>query len=58
MPRRSSQGKAPGNGGGGPVTVNGWTCQGFPTPELLKTGKTSKCVKAGIEILAVLKTPS
>ena len=51
-------GKAPGNGGGGPVTVNGWTCQGFPTPELLKTGKTSKCVKDGIEILAVLKTPA
>jgi hypothetical protein len=52
------QGKAPGNGGGGPVTVNGWTCQGFPTPELLKTGKTSKCVKGSTEILAVLKTPA
>ena len=50
-------GKAPGNGGGGPVTVNGWTCQGFPTPELLKTGKTSKCVKDGTEILATLKAP-
>jgi len=52
------QGKAPGNGGGGPVTVNGWTCQGFPTPELLKTGETSKCVKDGTEIMAVLKTPA
>ena len=52
------QGKAPGNGGGGPVTVNGWTCQGFPTPELLKTGKTSKCVKGSTEIFAVLKTPA
>ena len=52
------QGKAPGNGGGGPVTVSGWTCQGFPTPELLKTGKTSKCVKGSTEILAVLKTPA
>jgi hypothetical protein len=52
------EGKAPGNGGGGPVVVNGWTCQGFPTPELLKTGKTSKCVKGAIEILAVLKTPT
>ncbi len=52
------EGKAPGNGGGGPVTVNGWTCQGFPTPELLKTGKTSKCVKGSTEILAVLKTPA
>jgi hypothetical protein len=52
------QGKAPGNGGGGPVTVNGWTCQGFPTPELLRTGDTSKCVKDGTEIMAVLKTPA
>ncbi len=51
-------GKAPGNGGGGPVAVNGWTCQGFPTPELLKTGKTSKCVKDGTEILATLKVPA
>jgi hypothetical protein len=51
------EGRAPGNGGGGPVTVNGWTCQGFPTPELLKTGKTSKCVKDGIEIIATLKVP-
>jgi len=52
------QGKAPGNGGGGPVPVNGWTCQGFPTPELLKTGDTSKCARDGTQILAVLKTPS
>jgi hypothetical protein len=52
------EGKAPGNGGGGPVTVNGWTCQGFPTPEVLKTGKTSKCVKGGVEILATLKVPA
>jgi len=52
------EGKAPGNGGGGPVQVNGWTCEGFPTPELLKTGDTSKCVKSGTEILATLKTPT
>jgi hypothetical protein len=51
-------GRAPGNGGGGPVTVNGWKCQGFPTPELLKTGDASKCVKGGAEILEILKTPS
>jgi len=51
-----AEGKAPGNGGGGPVQVGGWTCQGFPTPELLKTGKTSKCAKDGTEILAILKT--
>jgi hypothetical protein len=51
-------GDAPGNGGGGPVTVNGWKCQGFPTPELLKTGDVSRCGKDGAEILAILKTPS
>jgi hypothetical protein len=51
-------GQAPGNGGGGPVTVNGWKCQGFPTPELLKTGDVSKCGKDGMQILAILKSPS
>ncbi len=51
-------GKAPGNGGGGPVRVDGWTCQGLDTPQLLKTGETSKCAKAGREIVAILKTPS
>jgi hypothetical protein len=51
-------GKAPGNGGGGPVSVEGWTCQGLATPQLLKTGETSKCAKDGHEIVAVLKSPS
>jgi hypothetical protein len=52
------QGKAPGNGGGGPVPIDGWTCQGFPTPVVLKTGDTSKCVKGSTEILATLSTPA
>jgi hypothetical protein len=52
------QGKAPGNGGGGPVSVSGWTCEGFPTPEVLKTGDASKCVKGTTEILATLPNPS
>lgn len=51
-------GLAPGNGGGGPVTVQGWTCQGFATPIVLRTGKTSKCVRSGVEILEVLPPPS
>ena len=51
-------GKAPGNGGGGPVRVDGWTCEGFATPVVLKTGKASRCVKDGEEILAVLPLPS
>jgi hypothetical protein len=51
-------GDVPGNGGGAPVNVSGWTCQGFPTPELLKTGDTSKCARKGTEILEILKTSS
>lgn len=50
-------GLAPGNGGGGPVKVKGWTCQGFATPVVLRTGKTSKCVRTGDEILEVLPPP-
>jgi hypothetical protein len=50
------EGHAPGNGGGGPVPVQGWTCQGFSTPVLLKTGDASKCDKDGEEILEILKT--
>jgi hypothetical protein len=50
------EGKAPGNGGGGPVPVDGWTCSGFPTPQVLKTGNASKCVKGSTEIMAILGT--
>jgi hypothetical protein len=49
-------GLAPGNGGGGPVTVHGWTCQGFATPVVLQTGKASKCTRNGAEILEILRT--
>jgi hypothetical protein len=51
-------GKEPGNGGGGPVKVNGWTCQGFATPVVLSTGKASKCVRSGNEILEILPPAS
>lgn len=47
-------GLAPGNGGGGPLKVHGWTCEGFDTPTVLKTGNVSKCDRGGDEILAVL----
>jgi hypothetical protein len=50
------EGKAPGAGGSGPVKVSGWTCSAFPTPEMLKTGNASKCVKGTTEILATLTT--
>jgi hypothetical protein len=51
-------GKVPGTGGGAPVQVQGWTCQGFTTPVVLKTGDASKCTKGSTEILAILPTPT
>jgi hypothetical protein len=51
-------GKAPGSGGGGPVHVSGWTCEGFTTPVVLQTGQASKCVKGSKEILAILPAPA
>jgi hypothetical protein len=53
-----ASGHAPGNGGGGPVSVRGWVCVGFDTPEILRTGDTSKCSKGPSEILAVLAMPA
>jgi hypothetical protein len=50
-------GRAPGNGGGGPVTVIGWKCQGFATPVMLQTGDVSKCQRSGSEILTILPPP-
>jgi hypothetical protein len=53
-----SSGQVPGTGGGAPVHVQGWTCQGFATPVVLRTGQASKCVNGGKEILAILPNPS
>jgi hypothetical protein len=48
-----------GNGGGAPVKVNGWTCQGYLTPQILQTGDASQCHTSSASILAVLPaTPS
>ena len=54
---RIRDGQVRGNGGGAPVTVSGWTCQGFTTPEVLSTGNTSQCRSGGTTILAVLPMP-
>ncbi|HEX6449078.1 MAG TPA: hypothetical protein VF060_06425 [Trebonia sp.] len=51
-------GKVPGNGGGAPVQVSGWTCQGYPTPEVLRTGNASECHTASAEVVAVVELPS
>ena len=55
--RAIRSGQAPGNGGGGPVSIKGWTCQGFATPVVLQTGKAAKCTRDGIEILEILPPP-
>jgi hypothetical protein len=54
---RISGGQVRGNGGGAPVVVNGWTCQGYDTPEVLRTGNASQCRSGGNAILAVLAVP-
>ena len=51
-------GQVRGNGGGAPVTVSGWTCQGYNTPEMLQTGNASQCHTGSAEILAVLPVPT
>jgi hypothetical protein len=47
-----------GNGGGAPVSVNGWTCQGYLTPQILATGDASECHVGNTEIVAVLPVPT
>ena len=54
---RIAGGRVPGNGGGAPVVVSGWTCQGYDTPEVLETGNVSQCRNRGHAILAVLPVP-
>lgn len=56
--RDIASGKVRGNGGGAPVSVQGWTCQGFNTPEVLATGNASACHKGSARILAVLALAS
>jgi hypothetical protein len=51
-------GQVRGNGGGAPVPVGGWTCQGYPTPEVLSTGNTSQCHTGSAAIVAVLPVPA
>ena len=47
-----------GNGGGAPLAVSGWTCQGYPTPQVLATGAASECHTASAELVAVLALPA
>jgi hypothetical protein len=51
-------GRVRGNGGGAPVQVDGWTCQGQDTPTTVQTGEASNCRKGPAEIVAVLNLQS
>jgi hypothetical protein len=53
-----SEGRVRGNGGGAPVTVDGWTCMGYLTPVALRTGDVSECHTGTAEVVAVLVLPS
>ena len=55
---RIRAGQVQGNGGGAPATVSGWTCQGYPTPEVLSTGNASQCHTGSAAIVAVLAVPN
>ena len=55
---RIRDGQVAGNGGGAPVTVSGWTCQSYNTPDLLRTGVASQCHTGTAMILAVLPVPT
>jgi hypothetical protein len=55
--RKVAAGEAPGNGGGGPVPVDGWTCEGYPTPQVLRTGRASVCRRGNVQFYAVLQPP-
>jgi hypothetical protein len=51
-------GQVRGTGGGAPVVVSGWTCQGYNTPQMLQTGDASQCHTSTAMILAVLPVPT
>ena len=51
-------GNLKGNGGGAPLAVSGWTCQGYPTPQVLATGVASECHTTSAEVIAVLALPT
>jgi len=53
-----SDGDVRGNGGGAPVSVDGWTCMGYTTEVALRTGDASECHTGTAEVVAVLVLPS
>ncbi|HEX8004924.1 MAG TPA: hypothetical protein VF482_00680 [Trebonia sp.] len=51
-------GKVHGNGGGAPVRVNGWMCEGYPAPKAALTGNASECHTGSAEVVAEWALPS
>jgi hypothetical protein len=51
-------GELRGNGGGAPVTVDGWTCESYSAAQAARTGDASECHTANAEVVAVLSLPS
>ena len=43
-----------GNGGGAPVSIRGWTCQGYTSAEIAQTERVSACVKGSAQIFTAL----
>jgi hypothetical protein len=52
------EGRVQGNGGGAPVTVDGWICEAYPTPQVTRTGNASECHTASAEVVAVVELSS
>ena len=52
------EGRVQGNGGGAPVTVDGWICEAYPTPQVTRTGNASECHTASAEVVAVVSLSS
>lgn len=48
------KGDVRGTGGGAPIEIDGWSCEGYATPKVLSTGDASECHTGSSEILAVL----
>jgi hypothetical protein len=51
-------GELRGNGGGAPVTVDGWSCASYSAVQAERTGDASECHTANAEVVAVLSLSS
>ena len=50
-------GEVRGNGGGAPLTVDGWTCESYSATQAQAAGYASECHTANAEVVAVLPPP-